>query len=197
MTGTIIDTPLDLRVGRHWWLLALRGVLAIIFGILAFTWPGETLLVLIAFFGAYMFIDGIVALVAAIRFRHEREQWPSLLLEGVIGIIIGVVTFFLPGITALAWAFLVAAWALVTGVLEIITAFRLRTIIRDEILFIIAGILSILFGIVMAALPRQGLLALIWVIAAYAIVFGILLIALSFRVRGITKPSAPAAPIGG
>jgi len=186
------------QVARYWWLIALRGVVGILFGIVAIAWPGITLAVLILFFGAYMFVDGVFALISAIRFRHERERWMMLLLEAVLGIAIGAVTFLWPGITALAWVFTIAAWAIVTGVLELIAAFRLRGALGTEILLGLSGIVSIVFGIAMAALPLIGLVVWVLLIGVYAIAFGILLLIAGFRVRGLAKTptTSPASPIG-
>src|SRR5947209_15980748 len=131
------------HLAREWWLVALRGALSIVFGIVAFAWPGMTLLALVIFFGAYMFVDGIVALAQAIRFRRDRERWPMLVLEGVLGIAVGIVTFLVPTITALAWLYTIAAWAVVTGILEIVLAIRLRREIKNEIFVALTGILSI------------------------------------------------------
>jgi uncharacterized membrane protein HdeD (DUF308 family) len=177
------------RLARFWWLVSLRGVLAIVFGIMALVWPGITLVVLILFFGAYMFVDGVVALAGAIRFRHDRERWVGLLLEGVIGIAIGAVTFFLPGITALAWLFTIAGWAILTGILEVFVALRLKGAVGAEILLALSGIVSVLFGIVMAVVPAVGFLAWVFIVATYAIVFGVLLLVAGFRLRGFPKAS--------
>lgn len=180
------------HIGKQWWLVALRGVIAIIFGLLAFFYPGVTLVVLLAFFGAYMFVDGIFALVQAIRFRHQRQQWPSLLLEGILGIVAGLITYFYPGITALVWVFTIAAWAIVTGGLEIYAAIKLRQYVPGEIFLAISGIVSILLGIGFAILPRAGLLAAIWITGAYAIIFGLMLLSLAFRLR----PMGTGMPTG-
>jgi uncharacterized membrane protein HdeD (DUF308 family) len=178
-------------LSRSWWIVALRGVVAILFGIGCFAWPGITLLVLVAFFGAYMFVDGVIALAQAVRFRHDRERWPMLALEGVLGIAIGVLTFFWPGLTALAWLYTIAAWAIVTGILEIVFAIRLRKVIRGEWLVALTGVASIALGILLAMMPLAGLLAWVWVIGAYAIVFGALMIALAFRLRSAGSTAAP------
>jgi len=184
-------------VARHWWLVALRGVVSILFGVAAFLWPGITLVVLVAFFGAYMFVDGILALVSALRFRHEGERWVMLVLEGVIGVAIGVVTFLWPGITALAWLYTIAAWAIVTGILEIVVAARLRSILVGWVLLALAGIASIALGVALAAMPLAGLVAWVWLVGAYAIVFGILLVALAFRLRSIASSlSGSMLPLG-
>lgn len=178
------------QVARSWWLIALRGVLGIVFGILAIAWPGITLAVLILFFGAYMFVDGAFALASAIRFRHERERWLPLLVEAILGLAVGVVTFLWPGITALAWVFTIAAWAFVTGVLGLVGAFRLRGALGAEILLGLSGIVSIVFGLAMAALPLIGLVVWVLLVGVYAIAFGVLLLIVGLRLRGVAK--APA-----
>jgi uncharacterized membrane protein HdeD (DUF308 family) len=179
------------QLAREWWLVALRGVLSIAFGILAFVWPGITLLVLVIFFGAYMLVDGVVALIEAVRFRYERERWPMLLLEAILGIVIGVISLIQPAITALAWLYLIAAWAIVTGVLEIVLAVRLRRVIQGEIWVALTGILSIALGVALAALPGAGLLAWVWLIGAYAIVFGIFVIGFALRLRRLAMAVSP------
>ncbi len=183
------------QVARYWWLIALRGLLGIVFGILAFAWPGITLAVLVLFFGAYMFVDGAFALAGAIRFRHQRERWGPLLLEAVLGLAVGAVTFLWPGLAALAWVYTIAVWAILTGLLELIGAFRLRGALGTEILLGLSGFVSILFGLVMAALPLIGLVVWVWMIGAYAIVFGVLLLVAGFRLRGAAKAPATAATV--
>jgi uncharacterized membrane protein HdeD (DUF308 family) len=170
-------------LARNWWALALRGVFAIIFGILALIWPGLTLLVLIALFGAYALVDGIFAVVAGIASYGHNERWWAVLLEGVAGIILGVLTFFWPGTTALVLVYFIAAWALITGIFEIVAAIRLRKEIEGEWMMILSGIISIILGLFLVVAPGAGALGLTWVIGAYAIVFGILMIILAFRLR--------------
>jgi uncharacterized membrane protein HdeD (DUF308 family) len=171
------------RVADHWWVFGLRGIAAIIFGILAFIWPGVTLTLLILLWGAYALIDGVLGLVGSFRTGQEH-RW-ALLLEGIVGIAAGVATFVWPGLTALVLVYIIAAWALVTGVLEIVGAIRLRKVIDNEWWMAISGALSILFGIILFVAPGAGALALVWLIAAYAIVFGVILLALAFRLRGM------------
>ena len=136
---------------RHWWAFALRGLAAVAFGILAFAWPGLTLRILVSLFGAYAFIDGIMAIVSAIRSRGDH-LW-GLLLEGVLGVVAGLGVLSWPDITALLLVYVIAAWAVVTGALEVFSAIRLRKVIQDEWAWIIGGVLSLLFGIVVMIMP--------------------------------------------
>jgi len=172
-------------LARHWWVLLLRGLAGIIFGVLAFIWPGITLTVLVLMFGAYAFVDGILAIIEGIRRHAQESNWWLLILEGIIGIAAGVVAFLWPGITALALLYLVAAWAVITGLFEILAAIRLRREIEGEWVLGLTGLLSVLLGIALAVWPSTGALALVWMIAVYAIAFGILMIILAFRVRNL------------
>jgi uncharacterized membrane protein HdeD (DUF308 family) len=170
-------------LSRNWWALALRGIAAVLFGLAAFFLPGITLTVLILLFGAFALVDGAFAIVAALRTRRRDERWWVLLAEGVLGVLAGIVAFVWPGLTALALLYLVAAWAIVTGVLEIAAAVRLRRELEGEWVLIVGGVLSVIFGVLLAVLPGVGILALVWLIGAYAVAFGVLLIVLAFRVR--------------
>ena len=182
--GTAIGQELAAigELPRHWWVVALRGLAAIIFGVLAFILPGPTLAVLIVLYGAYAIVDGVLALYAAVRSGDNR--W-TFVIEGVIGIAAGLVAFVWPGITALALLFVIAAWAMLTGIMEVIAGVRLRRAIDNEWMLIIAGLLSIVFGILLIAQPGAGALAIVWLIGVYAVAFGIALLALSWRLRGL------------
>jgi uncharacterized membrane protein HdeD (DUF308 family) len=184
--GTAISEQLAVmgELPRHWWVVALRGLAAIIFGVLAFIWPGPTLAVLIVLYGAYAIVDGVLALYAAVRSGDNR--W-TFVIEGVIGIAAGLVAFVWPGITALALLFVIAAWAILTGIMEAIAGVRLRRAIDNEWMLIIAGLLSVVFGILLIAQPGAGALAIVWLIGVYAVVFGIALLALSWRLRGLVE----------
>jgi uncharacterized membrane protein HdeD (DUF308 family) len=172
-----------MNAADHWWAFALRGAAAIVFGVLAFAWPGLTLTVLVLFWGAYALVDGILTLLAAFR-TGQDHRW-ALMIEGIAGIAAGVVTFFWPGLTALVLVYIIAFWALLTGVLEVVAAFRLRRVIHNEWWLGLSGLASLIFGIVLVISPGAGALALIWLIAAYAIVFGVLLLGLALRLRGV------------
>jgi uncharacterized membrane protein HdeD (DUF308 family) len=167
----------------NWWLLALRGLIAIIFGVLAFMWPGATLITLVWLFGAFALVNGILSLVLAAKTPRGYPKVGSLIFGGLLGILAGLLAFVMPGITALGLLILIAAWAIATGVMELLAAVRLRKVITNEWLLILAGIASVVFGAIMLFQPAAGALALIWLIATWAIVFGLLLIILAFRMR--------------
>jgi uncharacterized membrane protein HdeD (DUF308 family) len=181
---------------RNWWLIALRGLAGILFGIITFVAPGITLAVLVILFGAYAFADGVLAIVSAVRRRGATDRWGMLLLEGVVGVAAGLVTLVWPGITALTLLYVIAFWALLTGVLEIGAAVRLRKVITGEWLLALGGVASIVFGVAIARFPAAGALALVLWIGAYALVFGALLLALSFRLRSYGRHHTPRAAHG-
>jgi uncharacterized membrane protein HdeD (DUF308 family) len=174
-------------LARYWWVVLMRGVAAILFGVLAFVWPGLTIAALVLLFGAFALVDGVFSLLAAIGGRGERDGFWLGLLHGLIGIGIGVVTLWNPAITALALVLYIAAWALVSGVLEIVAAIRLREEIEGEWLLVLAGVLSIAFAGLLLWSPGAGALALLWWIAAWAIVVGVLLVFESFKLRGLRR----------
>jgi uncharacterized membrane protein HdeD (DUF308 family) len=184
------------ELARHWWVVALRGLVAVLFGILAFAWPGLTLAVLVLLFGAYALVDGILGVVAALR--GDAQHRVAMLLEGVVGILAGLAAFAWPGLTALVLLYIIAFWAILTGVLEIVAAIRLRRVIQNEWALLIGGVLSVVLGLVLVAAPGAGALAVIWIIGAYAVVFGITLLALAWRLRGhaqrLAGPQASARP---
>jgi uncharacterized membrane protein HdeD (DUF308 family) len=186
--NTATGQPVVPVLSRNWWALAVRGLAAILFGILAVLWPGITLFVLVIFFGAYMLVDGIFAIVAAVRAAGEEARWWLLLIEGILGVLAGLVALLWPGLTALALLYFIAAWAIVSGVLEIVGAIRLRREIEGEWALGLSGVLSVLFGILLVVIPAPaGLLSLVWLIGAYAVAFGVLLLVLAFRVRNLSR----------
>lgn len=175
-------TPLVQELARYWWLVLLRGIAAIIFGILAFIWPGITLVTLVLFWGAFALIDGILALAHAFMGGNMGSRW-WLALVGIAGIAAGLLTFIWPGLTALLLLIFIACWAIVLGVCQIMGAIKLRKEIDNEWMLIISGALSVLFGVILLIAPGPGAIGLIWVIAAYAIVFGVLLVGFALRLK--------------
>jgi uncharacterized membrane protein HdeD (DUF308 family) len=169
-------------LAKNWWMLLLRGIAAIIFGGLALAWPGMTLLTLILFYGAFVLVDGVLAIVAAITGGTLTPRW-WLAIVGLLGIAAGLLTFLLPGVTALVLLYLISGWAIATGVFQIVGAIRLRKEIDNEWFLILCGVISVLFGVAMFMAPGAGALALIWVIGIYAIIIGVLLVGLSFRLK--------------
>jgi uncharacterized membrane protein HdeD (DUF308 family) len=179
----ILEPHLASIFRRSWWLLLLRGLAAIAFGILTWAQPAISLAALVLLFGAYSMVDGVFATWTAIAGRTGHGYWWVLLLEGLLGIAVGILTFAAPGITALALLFYIAIWAIGTGVLEIVAAVRLRKEIKDEWVLILAGLASVVFGFLLAMHPGAGALAVLWLIAGYAVGFGVLLVILAFRTR--------------
>jgi uncharacterized membrane protein HdeD (DUF308 family) len=169
-------------LAKNWWLLLLRGIAAIIFGVLAFAWPGVTLLTLILFYGAFALVDGVLAIIAAITGGAPGPRW-WLAMVGLLGIAAGLLTFLMPGLSALVLLFFIAGWAIATGVFQIIGAIQLRKEIDNEWLLILGGIISVLFGIGVMLAPGAGALALVWVIGTYAVIIGVLLVSLAFRLK--------------
>jgi uncharacterized membrane protein HdeD (DUF308 family) len=180
--GDIISRPILAGLAKNWWLILLRGLCAILFGILTFVWPGVTLFTLVILYGAFAFADGILSLVAAIRGGAPAPRW-WLAIVGVLGIAVGILTLLWPGITGLVLLLFIAGWAIANGVMEIIGAIRLRKEIDDEWWLIASGVLSVLFGVMIAARPGVGALALIFVIGTFAIIYGIMLVSFSLRLR--------------
>jgi uncharacterized membrane protein HdeD (DUF308 family) len=172
---------------RNWWAVALRGLAGILFGIITFVRPGISLAALVLLFGAYAFADGVLSIVSAVR-RRGADRWWLLLLHGIVGIGAGIVTWLWPGITALALVAVIAAWALMGGALQVAAAIRLRKVITGEWLLALGGVLSIALGVMLLVFPGPGALALVIWIGAYAFVFGIVLLVLGFRLRGLRAP---------
>ena len=177
-------------LSRNWWAVALRGAAAVIFGILALIWPGITLYALVLIFGAYALVDGAFTLAAAAG-RSDPDAPTTgrgwLIARGVAGIALGLLTVFWPRITAVALLWTIAAWAVVTGVLEIVTAIRLRRVLRREWLLALNGVLAVVFGILLVVWPATGALALVILIGVAALVFGVMLLVEGFRLRRLSR----------
>jgi len=179
------------NLAKNWWLLVLRGVAAILFGLAAFAWPGLTLLVLITLFALYAIVDGLIALITGLNHTHDSPRWWVFALEGLVGIGIGVVALAWPNLTALAILAMIAAWAILTGILEIGAAIRLRREIENEWFLVLGGILSVGVGILLIAQPLAGTVAIVWTIGAYELISGVLWILLAFRLRSHELTSEP------
>lgn len=182
-------------LSKYWWLLVLRGVLAVIFGIAVFALPGVTIAVLVLCFGAFSFVDGIFSLGAAWSARQEHADWWLPLLQGIAGIVIGVLAYLNPALTAVALLIYIVAWSFVTGVLQVAAGIALRREVKGELWVILSGVFSILFAIFIMWQPGAGALALIWAIGSWAIIWGVLLVMAGFKLRGVTH-GAPQAPPG-
>jgi uncharacterized membrane protein HdeD (DUF308 family) len=174
------------QMARNWGWIVLRGVAAILFGILSFAWPGLTLAVLVIVWGAYALADGLFALMAGIRLK----MWP-LTIVGLLGICAGIFTFLRPGITALVLLGLIAVWALATGIFQVAAAIHFRKMISNEWMLILSGVLSIAFGAAMLARPGAGALAVVWLIGWFATLNGVMQVVLGFRLRGLGGRMVP------
>lgn len=186
----VIEGRLAGILRRTWWLLLLRGLMAIAFGILSWVQPGISLAALVMLFGVYALIDGLAGVWSSLAGHKDDGHWWVLLLWGVVGVGVGTLTLSAPGITALALLFYIALWAVATGVLQIVAAVRLRNEIEGEWLLALSGLASVAFGVVLMVRPMAGAIALLWIIATYAILFGILLVVLAFKARRFGRGSA-------
>lgn len=166
---------------RNWWALALRGAAALIFGILAFLWPGMTLTVLVWIFAAYMLVDGVFAVVAGLRAAQAHERWWPFAVEGMLDLVAGAIAFLWPGIAVLTFVYIIAFWAILTGAALTAAALRLRA--QGEGLLLVSGLLSLAWGVIFFFWPMAGALAIAWWIGAYAILFGIVMLMFALRLR--------------
>jgi uncharacterized membrane protein HdeD (DUF308 family) len=186
-----------IQLVHKWWAIVLRGVAAIIFGVVAVLWPPSAVAALVLLFGAYALVDGILNLVAATSATRMGRPWGWLAFEGVVSIVTGLLAFLWPGVTALALVFVIAVWSVVTGIIEILAAIWLRRLIQREWLLGLSGFLSIAFGVLLFIAPVAGAVAIaIWV-GAYAILFGSLLVWLGLRLRAWGRQAEQLAPPGG
>jgi uncharacterized membrane protein HdeD (DUF308 family) len=184
-------------LAQNWWAVALRGIFAILFALIAFFWPGATILSLVLFFSAYMLVDGVLGIVAAVRAASNNQRWGLLVLEGILNILVGVIAFVMPGLTVLFFITLMAVWSLITGILMVVAAFRLNPAYgRGWLIF--SGIVSVLFGVALLIAPLVGAVVLTWWLGAYALVFGVTLLMLAFKLKGRKDDSigGTAAPRG-
>lgn len=185
--GSMEDNLMLAVFARKWWVLALRAVVAVLFGVAVIIWPAIALKVIVLLFGVYALVDGIVTGVLGVLIRPEEDRWWLWLLEGLTGIVIGVLVFVWPAISTLVLLYLIATWGLVSGVMEILAAIRLRKVIQGEWVLMLDGFLSILLGAFLIVYPNPGILVLIWMIGIYAILFGLLLFILSLQLRSLGR----------
>lgn len=185
--GTVSGLTVASIDSGNWWALALRGVAAVLLGIITFLMPIATLAALVTVFGAYALLDGLFAIAAAIKGVRKHERWGWMLTEGVVGVIAGLIALFFPPVGALALAWLLAGWALATGILEITAAVTLRKVMSGEWLLLLAGVLSVLLGIIIAVSPGVGAVLIVSWVGAYALLYGIVTLTLAIRVRRWTR----------
>jgi uncharacterized membrane protein HdeD (DUF308 family) len=189
------EKVMRVTLAKNWWSLVLRGVVAVLLGVIAFAWPGITLTALVFLFAGYALVDGALSLAGAVRAVEARDRWGALLIEGLAGILAAVVTVIWPAITALALVYVIAAWAIITGVAEIVAAVRLRRYVRHEWLLGLAGLASVVFGVLMAAVPLAGALVIALWVGVYMLIFGGVMVALGFRLRSWTHGEHMGAPM--
>ena|SRR5215467_36287 len=170
-------------VQHNWWIMALRGLFAIIFGLIALLVPRIALLAFIYVFAAYALVDGCVAVITAIQERDLLYRWGWVLFEGILSILVGIIAFANPNVTAFALLYIVAIYAILTGVMEIAAAFVLRELVSRDWALAVAGILSVVFGILLFFYPSAGILSILWLVGIYAIVFGVLFVIRAFQLR--------------
>ena len=181
---------LNSMLSPYWWVLAIRGAGAIAFGVLAVMWPDLTLSLMVMLFGAYILFDGIIGIVDSIRYRSALDNWWLLLVEGIMGLIIGAVTLLMPGITAYLLVLFVATWAILGGILRIVAAIRLRDHIKGEWMLAAGGVLSVLFGALLILAPHAGIVSIAWLIGFWAFAFGVLFVLLGLRLRAAGSDAA-------
>jgi uncharacterized membrane protein HdeD (DUF308 family) len=189
-TGTTFNSASDVRSNpaaqtlvQNWWLFTLRGVLGIVFGLIALIFPGPTMLSLVLLFSAYMLVDGVFGIISAVRaIRRKEDRWGLLIFEGLLNIAVGIIAFLWPGITVVAFVWLIAAWAIVSGGLMTAAGFRLN-FDHGRWWLVLGGLLSLAYGALLIIAPLIGALVLTWWLGAYALVFGIALVVFSFKLR--------------
>ncbi|MBM6579642.1 HdeD family acid-resistance protein [Microvirga sp. BT689] len=179
-------------LAQNWWAVALRGVFAIIFALIALFSPGATILSLVLFFSAYMLVDGVFGIVSGIRAASNNQRWGLLILEGILNILVGIIAFIMPGLTVLFFVTLMAVWSLITGILMVVAAFKLNPDFgRGWLIF--SGVVSVLFGVALLIAPLVGAVVLTWWLGAYALIFGIGLLVLAFKLKGRKDSSTDSA----
>jgi uncharacterized membrane protein HdeD (DUF308 family) len=188
------DDAMSALLAQNWWAIALRGVFAIIFGIIALLMPGATMLALVLLFAAYLLVDGIFAIIAAVRAARKQERWGWLIFEGLVDLVTGGIAAVWPLITIVAFALLMGAWAIVTGALLLGASYRLN-IPHGRWLMALAGAISVIWGVLLIIWPLIGALVLTWWMAAYALIFGVAMLVLALRLRGRRPAVAPPGAV--
>lgn len=181
------DMAGSIGLAKWWWTLVVRGVIAIVFGLLSFVAPAFGIGLLVALFAAWALVDGVGSLLTAMRTRGQDRSWWIELLEGVVSVAAGVVALLLPGFAAEVLVLLIAAWSIITGVIEIGLAIRLRRVLEGEVWLALAGVASVLFGALILLFPAAGALSIVWLLGSFAIAFGAFLILLAWRLRGVDR----------
>jgi uncharacterized membrane protein HdeD (DUF308 family) len=183
-------------LAQNWWLFTLRGVLGIIFGLIALIFPGATILSLVIFFSAYMLVDGVFGIISAVRaIRRKEDRWGLLIFEGLLNIAVGIAAFLWPGLTVVAFVWLIAAWAIVSGGLMTAAGFRLN-MEHGRWWMVLGGLLSLAYGVLLIITPLIGAIVLTWWLGAYALVFGVALVIFSFKLRSRQQERASPTPVG-
>jgi uncharacterized membrane protein HdeD (DUF308 family) len=203
MASTKMNSPSDVQynaagdlLAQNWWLFTLRGVLGIIFGLIALIFPGATILSLVIFFSAYMLVDGVFGIISAVRaIRRKEDRWGLLIFEGLLNIAVGIAAFLWPGLTVVAFVWLIAAWAIVSGGLMTAAGFRLN-MEHGRWWMVLGGLLSLAYGVLLIITPLIGAIVLTWWLGAYALVFGVALVIFSFKLRSWQQERASPTPVG-
>jgi uncharacterized membrane protein HdeD (DUF308 family) len=203
MASTTFNPASDARsdsasamLAQNWWLFTLRGVLGILFGLIALIFPGPTMLSLVLFFSAYMLVDGVFGIISAVRaIRRKEDRWGLLIFEGLLNIAVGIAAFLWPGLTVIAFVWLIAAWAIVTGGLMTAAGFRLN-IDHGRWWMVLGGLLSLAYGVLLIITPLIGAIVLTWWLGAYALVFGVALVIFSFKLRSRQHEGVSPTPVG-
>jgi uncharacterized membrane protein HdeD (DUF308 family) len=188
------DDAMSALLAQNWWAIALRGVFAIIFGIIALLMPGAAMLALVLLFAAYLLVDGIFAIIAGVRAARSQERWGWLIFEGIVDLVTGVIAVLWPLVTIVAFVFLMGAWAIVTGALLLAASYRLN-IPHGRWLMALAGAISVIWGVLLIIWPLIGALVLTWWMAAYALIFGVAMLVLAFRLRSRRPVVAPPGAV--
>lgn len=187
MVDPVLSTGIAGQFRRYWWLFLIRGLLGLALGVLALAFPGATLAVVVLLIGAYLVIDGVIAIAKAVRILRSDAHWWALLLEGILGVVVGLAIFFWPGLSLLSLAYLIGYWAIISGALTIWGVIQLRAHVLAAWLYLIFGLVSVVFGVFVFFAPATGLVYLVLMISIYGFVMGITMIGLAFQARRLAR----------